>query len=186
MSARLWFTSDTHFGHESCVRWEGGKGQLPASIDTAAKRDRYIIKRWNATVGESDQVWHLGDFAFRTKTPVAEYLDQLNGRIHFVRGNHDDKIAWKNRELFESAHDAHYLKHYGVRIYLHHYPCEVWRSSQNGTFHLHGHAHGDLSDKGRRMDVGIMCHDYKPVAFGDIVERLAFGENSYHHPKGAT
>jgi calcineurin-like phosphoesterase family protein len=45
-----------------------------------------MLDNWNQRVGEQDLVLHLGDFAF--KEPE-RYLNQLNGRILLLLGNHD-------------------------------------------------------------------------------------------------
>ena len=180
---KLWFTSDLHMGHESCVRWEHEAGLLPAEVKTADDRDGYILDRWNMRVGPKDEVWIVGDFAYRNTKPIEWYVNRMNGTLHLIKGNHDDKGAWKERHLFASAHEAHYLKYYGVRMYLHHYPCLTWRSSQHGTYHIHGHCHGDLKAPGRSIDVGIMCHSYRPISFGQICDRVVFEPEVTHHPK---
>ncbi len=181
MSQKLFFTADTHFGHKSCVKFEREAGQLPAGMQDVEDRDWLIINAWNKVVGENDIVWHLGDFAYRNEYTIETYINRLNGKIHFLKGNHDDKGAWRHPELFESMQEAKYLKWNGTRMYLHHYACEVWRSSHHGTLHLHGHSHGDLPARGKRMDVGIMCHGYKPVEFSEIVKALSYEDVTHHH-----
>ena len=48
-----------------------------------------IIKRWNSVVSKNDIVYHLGDFAFGNKNFIESIVNQLNGKIYLILGNHD-------------------------------------------------------------------------------------------------
>ena len=50
--------------------------------------------RWNAKVGERDEVYIVGDLFFRAAT-VEPILKALHGRKHLVVGNHDH--SWMGR-----------------------------------------------------------------------------------------
>ena len=54
---------------------------------TVADHDANLIRLWNETVQDEDQVWHLGDFARGTMEQVAELLSQLKGHKHLIIGN---------------------------------------------------------------------------------------------------
>ena len=60
------------------------------------------------------------------------------------------------------------------KIVLCHYPLVTWASSHHGAWSLHGHCHGSLKDDPRalRLDVGVDCFDYQPVAFEVLRERM--------------
>ncbi len=77
-----WFTSDTHFGDHRVLNL------YPRPYASVAEMDEDLVRRWNAVVGDDDEVWHLGDFA-RTPPHAAAMLAQLNGRKHLVAGNND-------------------------------------------------------------------------------------------------
>lgn len=65
--------------------------------------NQQMIRAWNAVVNERDTVYHLGDVAMHPKyekgfPEILEQLVQLNGRIIFIKGNHDSRtflIIWR-------------------------------------------------------------------------------------------
>jgi len=81
----IFFTSDTHFGHENIIKY------CKRPFKDAAEMDKVLIRNWNRVVGPNDLVYHLGDFAVGGG-PAGPYLDQLNGRIILIHGNHDERI----------------------------------------------------------------------------------------------
>jgi calcineurin-like phosphoesterase family protein len=173
----VFFTSDTHFGHKKIIE----HSHRPfASVE---EMDEYIIQRWNAAVKKQDDVWHLGDFNFRSKLTTEDYFRQLNGKIHMVWGNHDDDYAKKYRHLFASHQDVKYLRLHGEKITLYHYAQRVWRNSHHGSWHLFGHSHGNLPDIGRSMDVGVDAHAFTPVPFEAIQHSMQTKGLTLHHPE---
>ena len=119
-----------------------------------------MIRRWNAVVGEVDEVWHLGDFA-RTTRQAADMLSRLNGRKHLVIGNNDPpavrELGWASVSAYaERVAD-------GVSLVLCHYPFRSWNGMAKGAVNLHGHSHGRLAPMLRQFDVGVDVRDYRPV-----------------------
>lgn len=173
------FVADTHFGHANIIRFDG------RPFATIEEHDDALIRNWNNTVGKEDDVWHLGDFSFRNARSVSSYLGALSGRVHLVRGNHDDKGAWKHRDLFASAQEAAYINVDGQRMYLCHYSCRVWRASNHGSIHLFGHSHGGLNRLGdalgRSMDVGVNVNGYRPVSFQEVMKMMDSRPLLPHH-----
>ena len=53
--SKVFFTSDTHFGHNNIIKYSG------RPFKDANHMDEMLIKNWNATVSENDEVYHLGD-----------------------------------------------------------------------------------------------------------------------------
>ena len=53
------FTADTHFGDHRTINIQG------RVFDSVVAMDELMIARWNAVVGDADEVWHLGDVARR-------------------------------------------------------------------------------------------------------------------------
>lgn len=84
-----WILSDTHLAHKNILDFEGSRlAPMIKAGYTAEEHDQWIVDTWNKTVKPGETVLHLGDFAFKG---VADYIDQLNGNIILVLGNHDDK-----------------------------------------------------------------------------------------------
>ena len=169
--------SDTHFNHKGIITY----CKRPyANID---EMNAALIDMWNHVVGPTDDVYHLGDFAFRGGWPLKEIYCQLNGNKHLIRGNHDYqndkvlKLPWK------SQHDLLKLRHEEKRYVLCHYPLETWEGAHRGYLHLHGHSHGTLKRVApHRFDVGADVWEY-PVSL-ECIDRIA-AEQAYeatdHH-----
>ena len=87
-----YFISDLHFGHENCLVFDN------RPFKSIEEHDATIIKNWNDVVGMDDDVYLLGDISWYNATKTIEIFNQLNGRIHLIRGNHDSKLL-RNREL---------------------------------------------------------------------------------------
>ncbi len=52
---------------------------------------------------------------------------------------------------------------------------KVWKGNHRGTWHLYGHSHGTLPDdpNARCFDIGVDCHNFTPVSFGQVKELMA-------------
>lgn len=162
----VWFTADTHFGHANIIEY------CNRPFETVEEMDKALIATWNDCVGENDTVYHLGDFAFG-QAVVLEILEQLNGRIFLVEGNHDRRYSYKKwvkecPNLIGVSTGMYRLVYGNKRIYLNHFSMRTWPASHYGTWHLYGHSHGMLEPYGLSMDVGIDACDYKPVSY-DLV-----------------
>lgn len=162
----IWFTSDTHFGHTNIIK------HCARPFSTAEEMDVDLIARWNAVVRPDDEVWHLGDFAYRNAKAVASYLSRLNGRIHLIHGNHDS-AATKALAAWASSQPFAEIKLDGTRISLMHYAMRVWPASHHGALHFFGHSHGSLPGDRQSCDVGVDAWDFRPVSLDEIRERLA-------------
>lgn len=171
----LWFTADTHFGHSHVIRFSD------RPFASVGEMDAELIRRWNAVVGPRDEVWHLGDFCW-TKEPES-YVQQLNGRIHLVLGNHDRRrmSLLDAGMLFASVQDVKYLRRDGLRFWLSHYAHRTWPKANHGTYHLYGHSHGDLPGVNRSMDVGVDANDYAPISMDAVVAELQDAAFTQHH-----
>lgn len=166
---KVFVTADTHFGHANII---GHCSRPFAGVD---EMDAALIYLWNSTVGVDDHVWHLGDFAFRNH---AQYLDQLNGKIHLCLGNHD-KFSTTVRDRFFEVKELFYGRLTGdatsPKFFLFHYPLVSWpqKFGPLGTIHLFGHVHGRYSRPGERgLDVGVDVHSFSPIELDEAI-RLA-------------
>jgi calcineurin-like phosphoesterase family protein len=173
MSESVWFTSDTHFGHRGILTLGHGR-----PFDSVEEMDEAMIERWNAMVKPSDRIYHLGDFSFHGRQKTREVVGRLNGRKFFVRGNHDsvmDGMDW----AFEAVYEYKEIK-YGFpnaseqrRIVLFHFPIQSWHQVGRGSWHLHGHCHGNLPQtEMARQDVGVDTHDFYPWHVDEIAEAM--------------
>ena len=164
---KVWFTSDTHFGHEAIIKYD----KRPFS--SVSEMEDGIVDNWNECVSPGDLVYHLGDFSFTNSvSEIERVLFRLNGTIHLIFGNHDKRVIKKAKGFSWQGHYKE-IKINDDRIVLFHYPIVSWRNMHKGACHLHGHCHGNLNyDGGMMMDVGVTCNDYKPVSYEQVVEYM--------------
>ena len=155
------FTSDTHFGHA------GARALYRRPFASVEEMDATMIERWNRTVGPSDDIWHLGDFAVGPAARVQVLLVQLQGRKHLVTGNNDAPpttglSGWASVQPYAET-DAD-----GVSLVLCHYAFRTWRNMGRGCWNLHGHSHGRLKPMTRQCDVGVDAWNFRPVTFRQL------------------
>lgn len=168
MTEEIWFTSDTHFGHESILRL--GNGRPYGFVE---QMNEALIGNWNIRVGPNDRVYFLGDFAFMKHHEIEGILNQLKGKIHYIRGNHDKSMdSFKDR--FESYQLYKDIRIEDQAIALFHYPILEWNNKWHGAWHLHGHCHGNLKDDldEPRMDIGVDCTNFAPISYTEIKNRM--------------
>jgi calcineurin-like phosphoesterase family protein len=160
---QLFVTADTHFGHAAILRF------TKRPFKSVQAMDEGLISRWNSKVGPDDTVWHLGDFCYRAEVPPDVYRSRLNGRIHLVRGNHDEGLE-EATHLFESVVDVAEIRFAGTSVSLFHYPMREWPGAWSGAWHLFGHVHGRLDREplGFSLDVGVDSHGFAPLALEEV------------------
>ena len=139
--------------------------------------DQGLVDNWNRVVGKDDDVYHLGDFCYLnqfSERNFHDYFNALNGRIHFIEGNHD-KAAKRNKGAFASYGKLEQIEAKGQEIILCHYSMRVWNKSHHGAWHLYGHSHGSLPDdiNSRSFDVGVDCHNYRPISFDGVAQIMS-------------
>lgn len=160
----IYLTGDTHFGHKLMAERRGY-----SDID---QMDADLIGRWNCTVDPDAIVYHLGDVSFRNSQATRDILDQLNGTIRLVRGNHDKSIKGSIQERFEWVKDLYTIKEDDMEFVCCHYPLMTWNRAHYGAYHLHGHSHGSLrAPETTRLDVGWDVWA-KPLSLSRVVEEL--------------
>ena len=166
-----YFTSDQHFGHFNIIRL----CQRPFA--TAEEMDAELLARWNAKVGEDDEVYIVGDLFFRAAT-VEPILKALHGRKHLVVGNHDH--SWMRRvrvgDYFESVQTIKEIVVDGLVMTLCHYPMLSYPQARRG-YMVYGHIHNNVRDdywpliarRSRMLNAGADVNNFTPVTFDEMV-----------------
>lgn len=197
----IYITSDSHFSHGNILKYSNRpfmneKEQavidqylsdrsnkdyyieyknLKISEDTIQRHDETLIKNWNEKVPQDGDVYHLGDFCFNIEK-ARSILKRLNGRIHFIRGNHDKNVSnfqyefvWI-KDYYELNIDDNEAIRGSQLIVLCHYAFRVWNKSHYGAYHCYGHSHHSLPDdpNALSMDVGVDGWNYTPLSYRDI------------------
>lgn len=182
---KIFFTADTHFGHENVIRFD------KRPFVSAAEMDEEMIKRWNNKVGKDDLVYVLGDMIWKSITNYAEPLIQsLNGQIILIKGNHDQFVkngkAKKALAGIKDYDDIVVTLEDGNkrRCILSHYFMPFYNGQRYQTILLHGHSHSSeesnveqeiakkLNERGFQNEiynVGCMHWNYEPVTLDEIL-----------------
>lgn len=141
------------------------------------KMNETLINNWNSVVGKNDLVYHLGDVAFASANKTREIIEQLNGNIHLIIGNHDNwKVLKKTKDLYIDIDNYKEIKYqYNKEIYhicMMHYPLAVWNRSHYGSIMLHGHSHGGYQSNGKIIDIGVDTDlaNFYPLLMEDVIE----------------
>ena len=170
-----YYSADTHAQHYNIIL---GHSWGFRRFKDVAEMDATMVTNINSLVGEKDTFWHLGDVAW---TSPGTFLKQLKCRdIRIVLGNHDKKhgflelkrlAANGSIQLFTGYQD---IKVDDQKITLCHYPMRSWNCSCHGSWMLHGHVHGKITNPDPyTMDVGMDANDFKPVSHLEVVARMA-------------
>lgn len=180
---KIWFTSDTHFGHQNILKFCPNT-RRGANAD---EMTQLMIAAWQSRVHQNDHIYLLGDVFFCNAEKAMRILDQLPGQKHLILGNHDQVIKSNSslRNKFVSVREYHETVFAGYKTVLFHYPIYEWNRMHHGSFHFYGHVHGNCTVPGRAIDVGIdgelstglMC----PYTLEEIVERIKNREIRTHH-----
>lgn len=176
---QVWFTSDTHFGHENIIRFCG------RPFKNAEEMNAEIIRRWRETIPDDGIVFHLGDFAHGGSKLWNDILYALTGRIYLILGNHDMKsIRQGFMSRFELVTQQMTIKVGGQSIILNHNPFLCYGGSYRDVWQLFGHVHsGPNSNTGLdhprlkmlfplQYDVGVDNNDFRPISFAGIKAKI--------------
>jgi calcineurin-like phosphoesterase family protein len=177
---KIFFTSDTHWGHTNVIKFQGRPFKHTHDMDET------MIRNWNEVVPWDGVVFHLGDVSLMAPGKSLSVLERLNGKIYLIKGNHEKSVLRKQstRDKFEWIRDKYELQVGKQLIVMCHYAHRVWNKSHHGSFHLYGHSHGSMEEKpwGKSMDVGVDSWDYKPLSYYDV-ERVLSKRKPYQTDK---
>lgn len=173
---KTFFTSDLHFGHNRKFLYG------PRGFNTITEHDKAIIKNWNLVVGENDIVYVLGDLMLNNTEYGLNCLNQLNGHIVVIRGNHDtdNRVeAYDSHPKVIAVVDAYRLKYGKCLFYLSHFPTltgnlENEHLSQM-TLNLFGHTHSKekfFEDRPYMYNVALDANDNTPVEINEIIAAM--------------
>jgi len=168
----IFFTSDHHWDH---INKTGG-------IITFCNRpfrdiptmNREMINHWNSVVQDWDEVYYLGDLSFGSKKRVGYFVNQLKGKIYFIKGNHDKsqilnfllnigKIEWwKYNYEFDYEKDG--VTYTFILSHYQHQPIK------DNVISIFGHSHGNYIRFKGGIDVGVDNVGYDLISIDNIIE----------------
>jgi calcineurin-like phosphoesterase family protein len=178
------FTSDLHFNHENIIAY------CNRPFSSVEEMNRIITLRWNSVVKDSDTTYMLGDFALGPKWKWPEFRAHLNGRIVFIRGNHDYPTAKFNLMMLPDdivVDDYRYESDsdYGD-IHLAHIPMRgdpdrgyvrsMVEADPDDTMFFCGHVHNawtvDGGDQWTTINVGCDRWGFTPRTLDEILSAV--------------
>ena len=177
-----YYIADTHLGHKNCIEFDN------RPFATVEEMDETIITNWNAVVCDTDDVYIIGDFCYRSSRSPTWYLERLKGRKHLIIGNHDRHLLKDEEAMkaFVSADKMTYLKDGKYTVTLCHFPMAEWNQYYRGAWHIHGHIHGEtkgcyrfLKDEDRALNAGCMINNYMPVTMEQLIANNRRFRNEY-------
>lgn len=153
------YISDLHLGHKNAIMHDN---RPFANLD---EMHSSIITNWNDVVKEEDEVYILGDFAWK-KSVANKILPQLKENKFLVRGNHD-KINDEMRAHFVLIKNYSIITDGETELVLSHYPIAHWYNQYRGAVHLYGYVHN--------------TKDYKAyLQYSDICSKMGIPFESYN------
>ena len=176
----IYFTADNHFCHSNIIEL------CNRSFSDVNEMNNTMIDNWNSIVTKNDEVYILGDFAYKAKIhDINEILFRLKGRKYLVKGNHEKYLndPLFDQNAFEWVNDYFILVYEKLEYVLFHYPMLSWYKSYHGSIHLYGHVnnsaekHPDFAEKikllgSKAINVGVDVNDFYPVSIKQIQERV--------------
>ena len=180
--SKIWMTSDLHFNHDREFIWKA------RGFTSVQEMNEEIIKRHNTLVRPDDDVYILGDSSLgggdeQILAANKALIEQLNGKLHIIRGNHDTD---RRVAMYKSCKNvvgpilyADMLHYKGYHFYLSHFPTLTGNlekeSLKQCTCNLFGHTHQNTNfhmDMPYLYHVGVDSHDCKPVLLDDIIKEM--------------
>jgi len=190
----IWFSADWHFGHLGILVHQSPRLNAFGCLE---EMDAQLIAQINSVVRSDDELFFLGDFAWRASR-YGHYRQRLKVRkLHVVRGNHDSSSLRKHCSTFNDVLHKKFpcdgFEH-SIKIHMCHYPMLSWAGLHRGSLHLYGHSHGGYEEKldqifpGRKsMDVGVdnifrLTGAWRPISLAEVIQRLGGGQSEDQLP----
>jgi calcineurin-like phosphoesterase family protein len=189
---KTYFTSDFHLGSSNVIEYSH------RPFENVSHMNDVLIRRVNKMLDKHDVLFHVGDFilvghdrhdakADYSDIKIETYLDQIKPHIVLLNGNHD------------ADHNCHAmcncvfvnLNRNWKNITVSHLPLtyENYKHVENENYkscsdkihiHLCGHVHNawkyyyDNKANILNYNVGVDCHNYKPIRDAEIAKDLDF------------
>lgn len=169
----IWFTSDTHFGHENILKFKTADGEPLRVFNNVEHMNETMVENWNSVVNDGDIVYHLGDVYFGQGGKV---LPRLKGRKRLILGNHD---TVKNQDILTNFQKILMWRMFPeFEILLTHVPVHTGSLEMKVRYNMHGHLHRNMVknelgviDK-RYINVCVENTNFTPIHLEQILLRI--------------
>ena len=175
----VYFTADLHLHHFKILQY------CHRPFKNVEEMDAKITRNFLEIIKPTDTLYILGDLSFERKIGKMFLSLFKKEQIRFIMGNHDEAFPKEfMRDYCKSCTEIKDIKVEGQKITLCHYPMISWRGSCHNTWSAHGHNHSNIVNekfKGKRMNVCVDLHDFKPVSFEQMKEYMKGRENNWDY-----
>lgn len=181
----IFFTSDTHFFHGNIIK------HCNRPFSSIEEMNETMIERWNERITNNDDVYFLGDFAWKKMSntgAVIEVVKRLRGHKRWILGNHDKELRKTLAPYFVDVDKLKEIKIDNQPITLCHYAMLSWNKSHYGAWQLFGHSHGVLNHiaetqknllRYNQIDVGVDTNNFYPYSFEEIRDLIKKREEDF-------
>lgn len=170
----IFFTSDHHFSHTS--KTGGIIAYCNRPFSNVGEMNREMIARWNEVVEEDNIVYHLGDLSLAKSKDIRHLVAQLKGQIFILGYPYHHDYRWlpdansMGITILPPLITVNGIA--DVPIVLCHFPLAIWDRKHYGSWHLHGHSHGNYRGEGKILDVGVDCWNFYPVSLEQVRKEM--------------
>lgn len=161
---RIFLAADLHLDHKNIIKY------CHRPFRSVQQMNSRLIGNWNRTVGKNDIVYFLGDLAFGRGSRNTDYwYRKLNGKIIFIKGNHD-----RSRRI--KFYHKKYLTYQGISFLLVHSPWDAPKDYKGWV--IHGHKHNNnkkfplINKKDKRINVSCELTNYRPINIVTIRQKI--------------
>ena len=166
-SEKIFIISDLHFDHKNIIKY------CNRPFWSVQEMNRVMTNNWNRTVGENDRVYFLGDMTYgRGRKSIDFWLSRLNGKIRFIRGNHDTDSITRAHIL----EDGFPIRYKGWEFLLMHSP---YRQPNWNGWAIHGHVHNSNLTKyphinviNRTINICVELIEYTPLSLDGMIASI--------------
>ena len=175
----IWVSSDLHFNHDREFIY------VPRGFKTVGEMNETILKNFKEDINSDDEVYLLGDLMLGGPDKMEqglEFIREIPGRLHLVRGNHDTKLRWANYAKLPNVvelKNAIYLDYHKYHFYMSHYVSLTGNLEKESlhqcTINLYGHTHqmnNFYRDIPFLYHVGVDSHNCHPIALDSAIEEM--------------
>lgn len=170
--SNVFFTSDYHLGHANIIKFCG------RPFKDVDHMNESLIRNHNARVRDTDMVYHIGDFMFRSRRHINYYLERLNGNIILLKGNHD-----KNNKVPAYIHRC-VIRYGGMDFGMFHNPAAEFPMRYNLVGHVHEKWRFKKDSYGNYfINVGVDVWKFMPVTINEIIAKFNRWKNGTDYEK---
>jgi calcineurin-like phosphoesterase family protein/2'-5' RNA ligase len=169
---KIHFFSDTHFDHKNIIKY------CNRPFNSTQDMNQTLVKNWCDAVSNNDIVFFLGDMSYgRDRRQIDYWLGKLDGKISYIRGNHDADII--NRANVINSHYG--IKYNNYQFLLMHDPR---RPTGYDGWIIHGDKHNNslkdhpfINQKNKTVNVCAELVEYTPLDIDRLITLIETGRS---------